>query len=361
MGSITFLQKVLKALGSRTARNIYFWAFILLIKMTDVEELTAYPKAFYYAVMVFLLAFFLVLIYFNSFFLVPRYLAKKRWLLYFLLASGFVTLIALLYTFTLKALQVQFTQLEVPTVSIITMPVTSDLSFASILTELPTFLITMAILQVIFTFLWFSNEAIRKARLLDEILGKQKETELAFLKSQINPHFLFNTLNNLYSLALKKSDEGPEVILKLSAILRYVLYEANVESVPFEKEKEIMQAYIDVEMLRLSDTDDIHFSILSDQARSIPPLIWLPLLENLFKHGRVTDKPMMDFRFHLMKNTLTITTKNTFSDRKPTETAGGIGLGNLRKRLELLYPSRHSIETSTEGNIFTAVLKLSLQ
>jgi LytS/YehU family sensor histidine kinase len=188
---------------------------------------------------------------------------------------------------------------------------------------------------------------------MDEAIKKQVETELNFLKSQVNPHFLFNTLNNLYALSLKKSDDTPDAILKLSSILRYTLYDSNVPLVSFEKEKEVMQAYIDIEMLRLTDTGNVHFSILGDGQRQVPPLLWLPVLENVFKHGahQLNADFLVDFRFTVHGDILRIFSKNrarriTDADRK----SGGIGLGNLRKRLELLYPGRHSIIAMPDEN-----------
>ena len=105
---------------------------------------------------------------------------------------------------------------------------------------------------------------------MQEVLKKQVEIELDFLKNQINPHFLFNTLNNLYGLTLKKSDHAPDAILKLSMILRYMLYESNVDAIAFEKEKEIMQAYIDLELLRMEKGHDFHFMM---HVRSFPSVM----------------------------------------------------------------------------------------
>lgn len=184
--------------------------------------------------------------------------------------------------------------------------------------------------------------------------------ELAFLKSQINPHFLFNTLNNLYALTLKKSDEAPETILKLSNIMRYILYESNVEYASSEREKEVMQSYIDIELLRLPDSASVQFSIIIDQAQNVPPLLWLPVVENVFKHSRTTKQTEIDFRFTIKNNTLTMYSKNNIGLNTTDNKAGGIGLTNLKKRLEILYPGKHHIDVSRADNYFIIEVKIDL-
>ena len=201
----------------------------------------------------------------------------------------------------------------------------------------------------------------RQAALLAQ--QRQLQTELDFLKAQINPHFLFNTLNNLYALALKKSAQSPDAILKLSAILRYLLYDSNTSTVSFDKEKEIMEAYIDIELLRLDSSELVAISIEADQPYQIPPLLWLPILENVFKHGTRTmaEGNAVSFRFEILQNTLTIYAQNKeklVSNVQPEQ--GGIGLSNLGKRLELLYPGKHTLAISRENNDYISQLTIAL-
>jgi LytS/YehU family sensor histidine kinase len=203
----------------------------------------------------------------------------------------------------------------------------------------------------------------RQQEIIKETLQKQLETELSFLKNQINPHFLFNTLNNLYALALQKSDAAPDAILKLSSILRYILYESDTPTVSFEKEKEIMQAYIELELLRLSDKEQLHFNITTDKPYDLPPLLWLPVLENVFKHGTRTmsEKNPVEFNFEIKNGRLSVYSKNNDkmlvgSNGQP----GGVGLNNLKKRLELLYPNKHRFETKSENNFYVAQIQIDL-
>jgi LytS/YehU family sensor histidine kinase len=216
-----------------------------------------------------------------------------------------------------------------------------------------------------FTMAWYMNDYSKQEKLVEETRKKQIETELSFLKSQINPHFLFNTLNNLYSLALKKSDTAPEAILKLSVILRYLLYDSNTEEVSFDKEKEIMQAYIDLELLRLADNDQLHFSISADNSCKVPPLLWLPVLENVFKHGTrfISTECFVDYRFMIQNNMLTIYAKNRYKNAAPSvesDKVGGIGLSNLRKRLNILYPQKHKINIMQDEDYYVTEVQVAL-
>lgn len=356
-----FIQRALSFLGSRLARNIYFWVVMFLLKRTDLDDQFAYSNGFYYTVMIFLLLFFVLLNYVNNFILVPRLLVKNKWVKFSVSALALTFLVAFTYTWTLKLMQVYIPNIHISSLSIITDQVTNDLSLAGIFADLPTFFFAMSIWVLIFTFLGYSNDAMLRVKRMQEIIDRHRETELAFLKSQINPHFLFNTLNNLYSLSLKKSDETPEAILQLSSVLRYILYDSNVERVPFEKEKEVMQAYIDIELLRLPQTADIQFSIMADRPQSIPPLLWLPVLENVFKHSRSTEEQSIDFRFSIHGNRLTIYSKNSISAIPPKDpSAGGIGLSNLRKRLKLLFPEKHLITVTSERNCFIIEVQITL-
>ena len=354
----SLLKKLFKPLTGRLARNIYFWLSLFLIKLGDPRD--SLSPELYYSLLLFNLCFFIILCTSNTILLIPRLLARKKYFAYVIGSLASIFIFAFLYTWWLKFLMVKFPGIDVFDVSVVSSPLTTELSVASIIVEMQTDFFVMLIWYFGFTGMWYMNDHARKEKLMEEVLKKQIETELNFLKSQINPHFLFNTLNNLYGLSLKKSDEAPEAILKLSSVLRYILYESNVELISFEKEKEIMQAYIDIEMLRLPETGNIQFSIMADHPCNIPPLLWLPVLENVFKHGAtmISDEYFIDFRFTIQGNTLTIYSKNNFkldTQKNNLEKIGGIGLSNLRKRLELLYPGKHTISATHDDYCFYTV------
>lgn len=210
------------------------------------------------------------------------------------------------------------------------------------------------------------------SRVIQEWLGIEKKkqqaeheklaTELSFLKSQINPHFLFNTLNNIYSLALVKSDATAGAVLKLSSIMRYVLNETKHDSVPLEKEIRFIRDYIELQKARLTDKVTIQFSAEGETERKqIAPLILIPFVENAFKYG-VSTKETSSILFNLKadKDTIDFTSQNKIiaNDKEKNEQTG-IGLKNTRRRLELLYPNKYSLSVNQENNLFTVHLTLS--
>ncbi len=356
------LQNFFHWFGSRLALNIYFWMFLFLLKQWDVaSNIKVYP-ILYYSMIVFYLLFFIALSYINNFVLLPKFLFRQKRIIYFMSVLALLFGVSYLYTFFIKWLPQIIYEFDSLQVSIVMSPVSNNLSFMGILDDMQSYFAIMVVWIIIFSLLGFYHHGIDRIKRMQEAINKHRDTELAFLKNQINPHFLFNTLNNLYALSLKKSDEAPESILKLSNILRYILYESDSGLIPFEKEKDILQAYVDIELLRLSNISSIRFSIMSDQDYNIPPLLWLPIIENVFKHTRLIEKLEVDFRFNINQNNLTIYCKNNMHNEtnKNELMKDGIGLNNLHKRLSLLYPEKHSLVSTTENNYFSIDLSINL-
>lgn len=189
------------------------------------------------------------------------------------------------------------------------------------------------------------------------LMQQNKEAELQFLRSQINPHFLFNTLNNIYSLVYEQSPKASAAMLQLSDLMRYVLYEKK-EMVPVSKEWDYIQNFITLQKLRFDYEFPMELSIKGEtNTHLIPPYLLIPFIENAFKHG--------DFRNDPLKITLTVTDSsllfvicNCIGHQNKDE-AGGIGLDNVKRRLQLLYPGRHELATKTENGLFTAQLTLN--
>jgi sensor histidine kinase YesM len=192
---------------------------------------------------------------------------------------------------------------------------------------------------------------------------EKQEAELNYLKSQTNPHFLFNTLNNIYSLARDKSDLAPESILRLSGILRFMLYETGGEYIPIEQELKIINDYIELEKLRYDDSLHIGFKYtLDDIKQPIPPLLLIPFVENAFKHGvsETRDKPFIDIFLSSDKKQLEFIVKNSV-EGSPVEgpVKENIGLSNIRRQLELLYKV-YDLSLEQNEKVFTATLKINL-
>src|SRR5687767_9115880 len=190
---------------------------------------------------------------------------------------------------------------------------------------------------------------------------EKQEAELNYLKSQTNPHFLFNTLNNIYSLARDKSDLAPEAIMRLSKILRYMLYEASGEYISIEQELTIINDYISLEKLRYDESLRVNFNHnIEDMKQSIPPLLLMPLVENAFKHGVAETRSNPFVEIHLSVNNRQLVFVITNSAEMMTEDVKeNIGLSNLRRQLELLY-QEFELTTKHESNGFKATLKVNL-
>jgi sensor histidine kinase YesM len=213
---------------------------------------------------------------------------------------------------------------------------------------------------------WFSTQ-IKQQILVKEKLEtelKLKESELKFLKSQINPHFLFNSLNNLYSLTLQKSDKAPEVVLKISALLDYILYECNVSFIYLDKEIESVKNYIELQKIRYGKNSDITFEINGEtKDAKIAPLLILPLIENAFKHGldKNIGKGFININISVdTEDTLNLLVENSLNGENNHE-GEGIGIINLKKRLELQYPNNHEFEIIETPEKFVSKLKVNLE
>ena len=189
------------------------------------------------------------------------------------------------------------------------------------------------------------------------LMQQNKEAELQFLRSQVNPHFLFNTLNNIYSLVYEQSPQAPAAMLQLSELMRYILYEKK-ETVPVSREWAYIENFITLQKLRFDYQLPVEFSFDGkDSAQLIPPYLLIPFIENAFKHG--------DFRQEALKIKLAVTdrsllfeTSNYIGTQNKDE-AGGIGLDNVRRRLELMYPGQHRLNTTIKDGFFSASLTLN--
>lgn len=207
--------------------------------------------------------------------------------------------------------------------------------------------INTLIFTVISTLITFFFGWIKSQKQKNDLEKQNQQAELAILRSQINPHFLFNTLNNLYSLVYRKSDEAPGALMKLSDILRYMLYESAAEKVELDKEIAYIRSFIELQQLRLSTPDFIKLNIKGNSGgRLIPPMLLITFVENAFKHGNkgVTAPGIViniennsdEFIFEISS----FLAKGQLQNKDPNR---GIGLQNVKRRLELMYPGRHDL------------------
>lgn len=191
---------------------------------------------------------------------------------------------------------------------------------------------------------------------------EQITAELQLLKAQVHPNFLVNTLNNLYSFSLDRSPKTPVLILKLSSLLSYMLYDSKSETVLLEKEIEIMKNYIDLERERYGNRIDISVNMEGDiQDKFISPLLILPFLENAFKHtGEQTERPWMSVNLVMKNRTLNCKVVNSKIEADPFIELG-VGLSNVKKRLDYLFPDHYEMKLSDEGDFFVASLKIDMK
>ena len=196
-----------------------------------------------------------------------------------------------------------------------------------------------------------------------EQLEKQAvEAELYYLKSQINPHFLFNTLNNIHTLVYKQAPAAPEAVMQLASLMRYMIYESNAPTVPLTREMEYLQDYVSLQQLRYKQSPVVDLKIEGEtEACHIAPLLFIHLLENAYKHSPARLNPGdIKVRVEVKKDILTFSVQNPVGKNQihNLDEPGGIGLPNVRKRLALLYPGQHTLEIQNTGETFTVVFKI---
>ena len=207
---------------------------------------------------------------------------------------------------------------------------------------------------------YFAREAQRRER-----ENVQLSSELRFLRAQVNPHFLFNTLNNLYAMVVARADGAADVVAKLSGMMRYLLHESNHETVALEREVAYLENYLELEKLRLNDAVPIAFEVEGPTAGvQIAPLLLITFVENAFKHGisnREQSDSWITIRLTVSEGRLDFWVRNSrVADRDKTVTeTGGIGLANARRRLELSYPGRHELTTEQTADTYAVHLQIA--
>ncbi len=216
--------------------------------------------------------------------------------------------------------------------------------------------VSLALVILYLLFDWF----FRYRKGIQKLKSDKLEAELVLLKNQINPHFFFNTLNNLYSLIKKDPNVAQDYVLKLSELMRFTIYDSGKETVQLDDEINYLINYIDLQTARYHKDIDVHFekSIVNSNA-SIAPLLFINLLENAFKHGveKATEEAFIHINLKENDQQISFTIQNNFDGKLPSEKSG-IGLKNLKDRLSLLYPGKHKLEYQIEDDIYTTTLEI---
>jgi len=281
-----------------------------------------------------------------NYLLLPRYLYRKKHLQF----VGYTLLVIALVIF-----------LEEAVIEKIYFPDTRGRRFLGVFFSLWGVLPVITVLSG-FKFAW---DALRKQQEVELLKSTIKESELKFLRSQINPHFLFNNLNNLYSYAIDSSPKTPEIILKLSAVLRYMLYECKEQFVSLSKEVEQLQNFTQLYEMQVEERGTISFSVHIEQSGyQIAPLILIVFIENAFKHSQSSQSEDISIAIDIQLTEggeLNFRCKNNFHRISNTENlAQGIGLENVRKRLQLIYPHAHQLTIRETENLYEVHLSMQL-
>lgn len=316
----------------------------------------------------------MLIVYFNLYFLLPRFLLQKRYLSYIVwlvpmsMLMGVINRVSIFYLYypIYNPEFIKTTYLATETVVKYDIPEYASQLWITIkvikyAVGLNTVLLLTAGIKILK--FWYKDKQVTK------MLEKEKlEAELKFLKGQIHPHFLFNTLNNLYALTLKKDKHAPEVVLKLSDLMNYMLYDTNTKYIDIEKEINYIKNYIALEKIRYGERVDISFNIAGQVAgNKIAPMMILPFVENSFKHGvsGEIEDAWITIDLLLQDNHMTLKVENSKSvdyvRRSQREYASGIGLANVKRRLDLLYKDQYELKIfDEEASSYLVVLKLTL-
>lgn len=202
---------------------------------------------------------------------------------------------------------------------------------------------------------WYSD-----IKLKEELNQKNYETELALVKSQINPHFLFNTINNIDILILKDGEKASTFLKKLSDIMRFMLYETKAEKIPLQKELDYIENYIELQKIRTSNTDFINYTVTGNTSHLlIGPMLFIPFIENAFKYAESNKVAnSVKIGFVITEKQLTFTCENSYGENPAGQTHGGLGNELIRKRLELMYPANHILEITNKDKTYRVNLRL---
>lgn len=331
--------------------HILFWMCYFVF---EVVRWGSYYEDYWYSLRSNLVTFSMgmILVYFNIYFLVPKFILKKKYKRYILF---FILSLCVWYVVRTELYQLLINENVWPESD-------TPQSAYSFNHFVAVFLI--GLYEVAFvTTIKLTADWIYERKRVENLQAIQLRTELDFLKSQIQPHFFFNTLNNLYALTLEKSDVAPSVVLKLSDIMQYVLYDASEPKIRLFDELNYIQNYIDLERLRYGDRIETNTEVVGDISNvMVPSLLFSPFIENCFKHGVKEDDAIdVKISFENVNNkTLVFKVENSFVKTDESPKKRGIGIQNVLRRLELLFKSNYEFTTAINDHSYHVELKIPI-
>lgn len=346
------IKAIFLFLNRRPVLHTVFWILFVLTGSFIFSYQQNFPYSFFLLNFLVHLPVFILFTYSVVYYLVPVFLLKQRFLLFFLtlvlstVVSAFLRILIGRYVYF---------ALFIPEVLHPKIWFSFDTFFLNLI-----WILSPAILFAMFK---YYKNWINTQNLASEAERKRLAAELQLLKAQLNPHFLFNTFNNLYVLALQKSDKTPAVISKMSDLFHYVLYECNAVEVPVSKEIKLIEDFIQLEELRYSERLSVIFEKEIDNPYClIPPMLLYTFVENCFKHGCSPDpgSPWIKLSVKVHKNSFEFGASNSVpvANNNSNEFQFGVSLSNVKRRLELIYPNNHQLEIKKENGLFSIRLKI---
>ena len=342
------LENINRLLTRRVVYHVSFW-FVLLGILT-ISEMRSSDDDFGHLLGNELInVFFYALIYYiNSDYLIPKYLVSNKLGQYLGLLIGVAVIVTPIKVF------------------ILFQRFTGNPSAQNFLIDHQPYYYLISLMTAgVSTIIKITSDWVKQSQMHRELETRTMQTELNFLKSQINPHFLFNTLNSLYALTLRKSDDAPDVVIKLSEMMRYMLYECNEQQVFLEKEVSYISNYLDLERLRHKKTD-IRFDVVgAPKDLKVAPLIFIAFIENAFKHGASNHLSggFVHIHMHIEQNEVNLYVENAKPEKQPAMThkrSGGIGLVNVKRRLQIMYPEKYHLDIYDKPNTYGVNLWMQL-
>lgn len=330
--------------------GVFIFSFYLLIfglegfsmrSFTPTRTLSAFITIFYISIAV----------YINLLILIPLFLKRKKYISFALLQ-----ILNMIIIITLNL----FTSLLIEKASLSQVNVFNEFIYESILISL--FISITTFLKLLRDWINYQDDSIK----FKETQRQKLEAELKLLRGQINPHFLFNTLNNLYALSLDKSDKTPDLILRLSDLMRYMLYDCRDSYVIIDKEISFIKNYLELEKIRIGEKANIELNVIGNtHSLQISPLLFIPFIENAFKHGsnRQINHSFIKITFDFEKQGFVkFVIENTKDDKEhlTDKKYSGIGIENVKKRLLLLYPEKYKLKIADNHTVFRVELIIEL-
>jgi sensor histidine kinase YesM len=336
--------------------KFYLWVALAFLVLWTLHDLSSFPFGFFEALLnnIWRVPYILVLNFVFFEYTVPFVLRKRQYIIFNILVAIPALFIHLMFwSFGLVA----WRKLG------IAMNIYTPFIFKGASSVAETMMAFSASSAFFFGVVRHIYNYVKLKQSAQQLRIEKQAAELNYLRSQTNPHFLFNTLNNIYSLARDKSDLAPESILRLSKILRFMLYETSGSFIAVEHELKIMTDYIELEKLRYDESLKINFNHnVEDMKQALPPLLLIPLVENAFKHGvsETRSNPFIDIHLSIKNRQLAFIVKNSAGDAPGQKAVKeNIGLSNLRRQLQLLYTD-YNLSVEQTNAAFTATLKINL-